>query len=132
LGPPEHKAGVLTTQSKCSVVSQFCLRNFVVGFGLFKICNLTKIIWYSVDNDDNPVDVVRLCLKLQVSTGLLFHELGKPWWNDISRGKRLILPLELSVAIIPAESFSSKTGVIGEGSDELCLAKYPFHTSKGF
>jgi hypothetical protein len=59
------------------------------------------------------------------------YELGKPWWNDISRGKFLILPLELSVAIIPAKSFSSNTGVIGEGNDEFCLDKNPFNTSKG-
>jgi hypothetical protein len=57
----------------------------------------------------------------------VIYELGKQWWNDINRGKRLILPLELSVAIIPAKSFSSKTGVTGEGN-EFCLAKYPFHT----
>jgi hypothetical protein len=37
------------------------------------------------------------------------YEHGEPWWNDIDRGK-LIHPPELSLAILPAEPPSSKSG----------------------
>jgi hypothetical protein len=41
----------------------------------------------------------------------LIYEHGEPWWNDIDRGKLLICPPH-SLAILPAEPFSNKSGGI--------------------
>jgi hypothetical protein len=65
--------------------------------------------------------------------GLLFipqviYKHGELWWNDIDRGK---LVHQSSLAMITAESSSSKAGGNGEGKINVCLTKYLFHSWKG-
>jgi hypothetical protein len=83
------------------------------------------------DDDDHHhhhVDAVRLVTQLRSPPGLLFIpqmicEHGEPWWNNIDRGKLLILAPELS-------GNSASRGGTGEESGEFCLTKYLFNTSK--
>jgi hypothetical protein len=54
---------------------------------------------------------------------------GEPWWNDVNREK-LIHPPESSLAILPAESSSSKSGGSGQRKWWILFIKYLFYTHR--
>jgi hypothetical protein len=66
--------------------------------------------------------------KLRPPVGLLLipkviHEHGEPWWSD-SAGENSLFIHHSFLAILPAESSSSKAGGTGEVSYEFDLTKY--------
>jgi hypothetical protein len=52
----------------------------------------------------------------------VIYEHGKRWWNDIDRGKLMILPPELSGK--PTSSHLVASRRKGEGNDKFGLVKY--------
>jgi hypothetical protein len=66
--------------------------------------------------------------ELRPPTGLLFipqviYEHGEPWWNDISRGKLLIRPQELS-GNPTSRHLVEMQDKLCEGNHEFGLTKY--------
>jgi hypothetical protein len=53
----------------------------------------------------------------------VIYEHGEPWWNDIDRDKLLIV-YQSCLAIVPAESSSSKAGGTGECNYEFGFKNY--------
>jgi hypothetical protein len=78
---------------------------------------------------------VRLCLSTAATNGpIVYHQVtyehGVPWWNNADRDNSLFIH-QTSLAFLSSQSSSGKATGTGEGSDEFCITKYLFHSSKG-
>jgi hypothetical protein len=65
--------------------------------------------------------------ELRSQTGLLFipqviYEPGEPWWNDVDRGKHLVISPDLSGSHTSTVIWY-QPGETGEGNDKFDLAK---------